>query len=168
MTACEACLGAMREEPVCRLGCTLPETGDIARVDSCGYERRGHNRTEIESTRSGPRNCTKRVNEMRHDFFTDLIVARADVGADVRADPTWRHTAARSEGKRAGSRNPRQRTAPTGVHDRYTRPWRDKNDGDAVRETQHERHAGLGGDQRIDPLDRPSPSICECSPTGIG
>ena len=45
----------------------------------------GHDGVEVESPRCGPRKCTKRVNELRHDFGTHLVVARADVRTDVRA-----------------------------------------------------------------------------------
>ena len=95
---------------------------------------RGHNGVEVQTPRIGPRNCTKRVNELRHDLRPHLVVRGADVrayiGGHVRGGAPGLF--GKSQGGESRQRN--ERSTPTRMDHRDPLSGRDKDDRNAVGE----------------------------------
>ena len=169
MTAGRARLGAIREEPVCRLGSTDAETGDSATFDSCSHERCGTTAPRSSPPDSARATVPKVLTKCDMTSATHLVVAGADVCTDVRIDrrsagATMRHQpAAETACPASPASAPRQPACTTATQG----PGRHEHDRHAVCEEEHQGNAGLAGDQRVGRRHRRPPRPGEGATTGV-
>ena len=81
----------------------------------------------------------KRVNELRHDFVTHFVVARADVRTDVGHHVPGISTACRAQRVDRPPRQRRESAPPSRVHDATTGPGATRTTG-----TQSAKHSVIG------------------------